>query len=327
MLIIGCAKNQENQIKANDVDIAAAATAKIYRACKYPNGKFCENSCCQIEEKCNIKSAYKNCDLETGEWQNEIYSDHDCNSKCNKSAKEDVTKTSNKALNPQSQITCLEGWRCFDKRNIVYQYANCSFGETKPCDNGCYENSCKKLCNPNELKCDNGVLKICNDEGTYWSYHETCENGCENGNCILLPLGNQQNDSAETNNPEQQQNTTNQNICDSSCISIIDFHYAAGNDCKNLNGEYVVFKNTCKFSCDLTGWNVKDASTHSYVFKTFILESDSAFTLYTGSGTDTSTEIYWNSKGNPCNAIWNNDKDTLYLRNSNNDLVLSYSYP
>lgn len=122
--------------------------------------------------------------------------------------------------------------------------------------------------------------------------------------------------------PEQQ------GECDNRCIGIYYFHWnAAGNDCDNLNDEYVIFKNSCSYPCNLTGWSVKDESSRNpYIFPEFILESGSTVTLYTGCGTDTDTSLYWCSSGYTCNAIWNNRGDTLYLRNSNGELVLSYSY-
>jgi len=118
------------------------------------------------------------------------------------------------------------------------------------------------------------------------------------------------------------------NICDNRCIGISYFHWnAEGNDCENLNDEYVIFKNTCPYSCNLTGWTVKDESSRDlYVFPTFILESGAMVTLYTGCGTNTATSLYWCSSGHSCNAIWNNKGDTLYLRNSKGELVLTYSY-
>ena len=119
-----------------------------------------------------------------------------------------------------------------------------------------------------------------------------------------------------------------QGECDNRCIGIYYFHWdAAGNDCDNLNDEYVVFKNSCPYPCNLTGWSVKDESSRNpYIFPELILESGSTVTLYTGCGTDTDTSLYWCSSGYTCNAIWNNRGDTLYLRNSNGELVLSYSY-
>ncbi len=116
--------------------------------------------------------------------------------------------------------------------------------------------------------------------------------------------------------------------CDNRCIGIAYFRWdAEGNDCYNLSDEYVIFKNTCSYPCDLTGWTVKDESSRDpYVFPNFTLEGNATVTLYTDCGNDTDTELYWCSSGYPCNAIWNNEGDTLYLRNSDGELVLAYSY-
>jgi len=113
----------------------------------------------------------------------------------------------------------------------------------------------------------------------------------------------------------------------SKCIGILYFHWnAEGNDCYNLNDEYVTFKNTCSQSIDMMGWTVKDEANHIYTFPDFSLAGGSIVTLYTGSGKDTATELYWGSSGHTCNAIWNNDGDTLYLRDMGGDLVISYGY-
>lgn len=119
-----------------------------------------------------------------------------------------------------------------------------------------------------------------------------------------------------------------QDVCDDKCINVSYFHWDAnGNDCENLNDEYVTFKNTCDFSCDVGGWTVKDESSREpYTFPSFTLGSGATVTLYTGFGTDSSTELYWGSIGRSCNAIWNNNGDTLYLRNSDGYLVLDHSY-
>jgi len=115
----------------------------------------------------------------------------------------------------------------------------------------------------------------------------------------------------------------------SGCIAIDEFHYDAGDDCDNLNGEYVRFRNTCDAQCNLAGWTVKDKidDRPEYTFPSFVLNSGSTVTLYTGCGTDTTSEVYWCSNGYPCNAVWNNDGDTLYLRESNGFLCLEYTYP
>lgn len=113
----------------------------------------------------------------------------------------------------------------------------------------------------------------------------------------------------------------------SKCIDVLDFHWnAEDNDCYNLNDEYVTFKNTCSRSIDMTGWTVKDEANHIYTFPDFTLMGGAMVTLYTGSGKDTTTELYWDSSGYTSNAIWNNDGDTLYLRDISGNLAISYSY-
>lgn len=108
-------------------------------------------------------------------------------------------------------------------------------------------------------------------------------------------------------------------------ITVLYMHYdAEGNDNNNLNDEYVIFKNTGPISVNMTGWTVQDNANHLYRFPTFNLSPDSIVTLYTGSGTDTDTELYWGRAGQ---AIWTNTGDTLYLRDSNGGLVTSYTYP
>jgi len=119
-----------------------------------------------------------------------------------------------------------------------------------------------------------------------------------------------------------------ENICDNRCMGISYFKWnAEGDDCYNLNDEYVILRNNCPYSCDLTGWTIKDESSRNpYVFPGFTLESQAMVTVYTGCGTNAKTQLYWCSSGRECNAIWNNNGDTLYLRNSKGELVLNYPY-
>ena len=133
----------------------------------------------------------------------------------------------------------------------------------------------------------------------------------------------------ELRKAENEAKTANRGIWQTSenlsrCIGILCFHWnAGGDDHDNLNGEYVVFRNTCSQPIDMTGWTVEDAANHVYTFPSFVLEGYVEVTLYTGCGTNTKTELYWCSSG----AIWNNEVgDTLFLRNANGELVLSYSY-
>ena len=78
----------------------------------------------------------------------------------------------------------------------------------------------------------------------------------------------------------------------------------------SLNAEYVVLKNTTKATIKLTGWTLRDRSSHVYTFTTFSLSAGKSVTIHTGKGTNTTTNRYWGSG----NYIWNNTGDEAYLR-------------
>ena len=113
------------------------------------------------------------------------------------------------------------------------------------------------------------------------------------------------------------------------CIYITNFHFnAAGNDNYNLNDEYVVLRNKCPYSIRMTGWTAKDETTAPvYTFPQFTFQERTTLTLYTGSGTDTDSALYWGRIPGNYAAIWNNNGDTLFLRDSEGDLILTQSYP
>ncbi|WP_284011744.1 lamin tail domain-containing protein [Haloarcula pelagica] len=97
----------------------------------------------------------------------------------------------------------------------------------------------------------------------------------------------------------------------------------AGDDRRNLTGETVTFRNGGDEPLDLSGWTVADAAGRTYTFpEGYKLASGATVTLHTGSGTDTATDLYWGS-GSP---IWNNGGDTVIVRNSDNDTVLTEQY-
>jgi len=107
-------------------------------------------------------------------------------------------------------------------------------------------------------------------------------------------------------------------------LVVSTLHYdAAGNDNENLNDEYVVFENRGDETFALGGWTVRDEAGHTYVFPDgFALGPGELVTLYTGSGTDTATELYWGRTG----AVWNNGGDTLTLVDDSGATVLERSY-
>lgn len=97
---------------------------------------------------------------------------------------------------------------------------------------------------------------------------------------------------------------------------------APGNDAENLNGEYAGIKNESAYDIDIGGWTVKDSATKIYEFKHYILKSGEKIFLFSGQGTDSKGSFYWNNT----KSVWNNDHDTLYLRDRQGLLIEIYNY-
>jgi micrococcal nuclease len=103
----------------------------------------------------------------------------------------------------------------------------------------------------------------------------------------------------------------------------IDLNYDAdGDDSLNLNDEYVTIKNTGGDPLDIYGWTIKDSATNIYEFGSCILKPGATVYLFSGNGRDVEGRFYW---GNP-NPVWNNDHDTLYLRDREGLLIEIYDY-
>lgn len=100
---------------------------------------------------------------------------------------------------------------------------------------------------------------------------------------------------------------------------------APGNDNEVLNEEYVCFQNYDAGTADLTGWHVWDdsgSSRNRYTFGGFELLPGAHVKLHTGDGKDTATDLYW-GRGQ---AIWNNNGDTVYLYDSEWNLIDSFAF-
>jgi micrococcal nuclease len=98
---------------------------------------------------------------------------------------------------------------------------------------------------------------------------------------------------------------------------------AAGNDNNNPNDEYIVFENSGDTALELSGWQVADTAGHTYTFPSgFTLEPGDTVKLYTGSGTDTGSKLYWGSES----AIWNNGGDTIIVTTEAGEEVLRREY-
>jgi micrococcal nuclease len=98
---------------------------------------------------------------------------------------------------------------------------------------------------------------------------------------------------------------------------------APGNDNDNPNGEWVEMVNEGSAAVNLAGYSLKDAATHIYTFPAFTLQPRATVRLYSGRGQDDASSLHWGLVGE---AVWNNSGDSAFLRDSEGNLVDSYSY-
>jgi competence protein ComEC len=104
-------------------------------------------------------------------------------------------------------------------------------------------------------------------------------------------------------------------------IVTVTYNAPGNDDNNNLNEEYVVFK--VLVSTNLLGYAIEDEYGHRYDFPDRTFEKGQTFTLHSGEGTDTQTDLYWGARGS---AIWNNDSDTVKVLDPGGDVVTSHSY-
>ena len=82
--------------------------------------------------------------------------------------------------------------------------------------------------------------------------------------------------------------------------------------------EIIKLSITCP-DLDLTGFKITDESRKQYTTTT---NHKNFFNIHSGNGEDNSTDIFWKLSTN----VWNNDRDTLYIFDTNNDLIHYNSY-
>jgi Flp pilus assembly pilin Flp len=86
--------------------------------------------------------------------------------------------------------------------------------------------------------------------------------------------------------------------------------------------ERICFTSKEAYPVDMTGWLVRDAVQHQYMFVPFQLRAGASVTLHTARGADTETDVYWGRNGN----IWDDKGDTAYLLDAALVLIDEYSY-
>jgi hypothetical protein len=85
----------------------------------------------------------------------------------------------------------------------------------------------------------------------------------------------------------------------------------------NINKEIVVIKNGTGKARSLTGWTLRDTSSHVYHFPATRLRPGHSVTVHTGKDHNRPGQRYWGWG----NYVWNNDGDKAILRNTGGTLV------
>ncbi|WP_084962739.1 lamin tail domain-containing protein [Thermoactinospora rubra] len=110
-------------------------------------------------------------------------------------------------------------------------------------------------------------------------------------------------------------------------VQITRIHYdSPGSDRggnKSVNGEYIVILNTTRKPIGLEGWTIRDKTGFVYEFgPDVVLGGKKKLVLRSGQGDDGASTVYWGRRW----YVWNNDKDTAYLRRADGRLVDKCAY-
>jgi competence protein ComEC len=98
---------------------------------------------------------------------------------------------------------------------------------------------------------------------------------------------------------------------------------AAGDDRRNLNGEYALVRNTGRTAIDLAGWRL-DAGDGSQRFTLpgYRLRPGATVRVHTGRGTTRAGHLFLGSS----RPVWSNDGDTGTLVDPHNVTVSRHRY-
>ncbi len=90
-------------------------------------------------------------------------------------------------------------------------------------------------------------------------------------------------------------------------------HDGPGSDKVAPNGEWVELTNEGSEPVDIGGYTLQDSGLHLYTFGSVVLLPGATVRVYSGRGTDTTTELYWGLAGE---EIWYNTGNSAYLRDA-----------
>jgi micrococcal nuclease len=91
---------------------------------------------------------------------------------------------------------------------------------------------------------------------------------------------------------------------------------------EEADAEYLVLTNHENYNVTMVGWFLQDEAAQTAYEFNLTIESNTTIRIYTGSGTDNSTTIFWGWH----QGIWNNSGDFAILQDENGYMVDSYRY-
>lgn len=86
----------------------------------------------------------------------------------------------------------------------------------------------------------------------------------------------------------------------------------------DIKVEYILLRNPSDTAVDLAGWRIVSDGGRSYRFPNLTLYPQGAVNIYTGPGTDTVTELHWNSDA----ALWTSGDELTLFDSQGNEHTL-----
>ena len=89
--------------------------------------------------------------------------------------------------------------------------------------------------------------------------------------------------------------------------------------------EWVEIRNRTSQSIDMEDWRLRDEQGNIFFFPAFSLGASRTVTVWTGGGTNNSSNLYW-GRSEP---VWNDHSDCIYLRDDENEFIdgICYNLP
>jgi hypothetical protein len=107
------------------------------------------------------------------------------------------------------------------------------------------------------------------------------------------------------------------------CVKIVIAELQCDPAGDEYSNEFVRLKNLSNNNIYMKNWKLCDyQNNHCFQFGEYTLMGKSVVTIWTKTGTDTLTDLYFNEKST---LIWNNGRDTAYLFDPKDQLIFQLS--